>query len=235
MMKFEDLTSYSYVPYSGSPATCVVRSQDNNFFAGVRVENASFPLTISSLQSALFNCISEGENPKAAYVKQEHDRNVDFWKSEYGIWIYNLKDLEEPEFKSILFNVEPQQIKDKLKQLLQNAQAMHSDFPVSALLETDQGFISGVNIECSEWGYGLCAERVAISKALSCGITTFKKMHIHTRDGEFSSPCGACRQVLIEHLKDKKVHLYHANGTTSEHFTSDLLPYSFHSSKLTEK
>lgn len=234
-MTLEDLKTYNYTPYSERTSISVVRSQENKFFPGVRIENSSFPLSISALQSALFNCISEGEKPKAAYVDLEKSHNVEYWKSEYGLWIYNLKELEEPEFNSFLLDIDSNQIQHTLKSLLKQAQVAYSDFPVSALLETEQGFVSGVNVECSEWSYGLCAERVAISKAIANGITEFKSMHIHTRDGEFSSPCGACRQVLIEHLKDRQVHLYHANGTTSEHFTSDLLPYSFHSSKLTQK
>lgn len=231
-MNLTNLKTNSYVPYSKSPSVCVVRSQKNHFYPGVRVENASFPLTINAVQSAIFNCISEGEQPKAAYVDSDQEQNIDYWKSEYGLWIYNLKELDEFEFHSTTLDLNPSGIAGQLRKLLDQAQAIHSDFPVSALLETEQGFISGVNIECSEWNYGLCAERVALSKALSYGIDTFKSIHIHTRDGEFSSPCGACRQVLIEHLKDQKVYLYHANGTKSNHFTSDLLPYSFHSSKL---
>ncbi|MDZ7715609.1 MAG: cytidine deaminase [Balneolaceae bacterium] len=234
-MTLKDLQTYSYVPYSETPGISVVRSQGDGFFPGVRIENASFPLTINSLQSALFNCISEGEKPKAAYINPEQSCNIEFWKSEYGLWIYDLEELDESKFTPILMQIKSDQTPKKLHELLGQAQPIYSDFPVSALLETEQGFISGVNIECSEWSYGLCAERVALSKALAYGIETFKAIHIHTRDGEFSSPCGACRQVLVEHMKDQQVHLYHADGTNSQHFTSDLLPYSFHSSKLKKK
>ena len=63
-------------------------------------------------------------------------------------------------------------------------------------------------------------ERVAICKAIAKGITT--KPCRFTLKGEFSSPCGACRQVLFEHVPLGKTELYHADGTYSEHFNVDL-------------
>jgi homotetrameric cytidine deaminase len=115
---------------------------------------------------------------------------------------------------------------------LDYAKVEESNFPVAALLETEKGFFSGVNIECSSWSMGLCAERIAIAKALSFGCQQLKTLHIHTRDGEFSSPCGACRQVLIEHMPKRQIHLYHADHSKSIHFCNDLLPHSFQSSSL---
>ncbi len=110
-----------------------------------------------------------------------------------------------------------------------------SNFPVSALVETEEGYFSGVNIECSSWNLGLCAERVVITKALTYGAKKLENLHIHSRGGEFSSPCGACRQVIMEHMPDKQIYLHHADGTESVHFAVDLLPHSFRSSTLAKK
>ncbi len=79
---------------------------------------------------------------------------------------------------------------------------------------------------------GLCAERVALSKALASGNIDFSAISVHTLKGEFSSPCGACRQVLKEHLPLSKAKLFHANDTYSEHFINDFLPYNFSSKSL---
>ncbi len=110
----------------------------------------------------------------------------------------------------------------------------HSHFPVAALLETSDGLLSGVNLEFSAWESGLCAERVAVAKALAYGVKSedISAMHLHTRHGEYSSPCGACRQVIIEHLPSIPVIIHHPDGSTSRHFSSDLLPYSFKSDFL---
>lgn len=234
-MDIEKIANRSYVPYSNSPSVCIVRSVDDHYFPGVRIENASFPLTISAIQNALFNCIAADERPKALYVKDPAHHNVEFWKLEYGLWIYSTEELEEFSFTSPLVTLAEDEIQPTLISLLDKARVKNSGFPVAALLETDRGFIPGINIEMSEWSFGLCAERVAIARALAHGITYFKGMYIHTRNGEFSSPCGACRQVMIEHLPQQQIHLHHADHTISNHYIQDLLPYSFHPSNLTKE
>lgn len=231
-MNLEQLKSNSFVPYSGQPAACVVKSVEGNYFPGVRIENISFPLTISATQNALFTCLSEGERPKAIYLENTGTNDLKFWKHEYNVWVHQLKELQGISFKPVHLTARQSTIKNTLHSLLDHAVTRHSNFPVSALLQTGQGFISGVNIECSEWSFGLCAERMAIAKALSYGFSNLEALYIHARDGEYSSPCGACRQVILEHLPRNPVYLYHANGTRSMHFSSDLLPHSFQSSTL---
>lgn len=231
-MNIKELTSRSYIPYSGEPSVSVVKSLEGNYYPGVRIENSSFPLTITAAQNALFCCLSEGEQPKTLFLEDLNAANVHFWKQEFNVWVYPVGDLEDIVFKTIFLDTDEQQAGTLLHSLLEQAVVEHSDFPVSALLKTDKGYVSGVNIECSEWSAGLCAERVAIAKALSYGCTDFHALSIHTRHGEFSSPCGACRQVILEHMPHHPVHLYHADGTQSKHYSSDLLPHSFRSSFL---
>lgn len=234
-MDITTLVNRSYVPYSGKPSVSVVRSVDNHYFPGVRIENASFPLTISAIQNAVFNCLAAGERPKALYVEDPHQHTVEYWKLEYRVWVYSHEELDEFDLASPLITLDKDEIQPALIDLLDNAKVANSDFPVSVLLETPEGFVPGVNIETSEWSFGLCAERVAIARALAHGITDFRGLYIHTRNGEFSSPCGACRQSIVEHLPQKQLHLHHADHTVSSHFIEDLLPYGFHSSNLTEE
>lgn len=233
MMDISPFIKRSYVPYSNAAEACVIQSVEDNYFPGVRIENASFPLTISAIQSALFNCITAGERPKAAYVERPENHLIDYWKKEFKLLIYPFKKLEEFPVTPPLLTLSEDEIRPTLKSFLNKAHIPYSNYPVSALLETEEGFIPGVNIELSEWSYGLCAERVALSRSLSYGINTFKSIHIHTKHGSYTSPCGACRQVLFEHLSAKKVHLYHADQTFSSLYVDDLLPYGFHASELT--
>lgn len=232
MMDIRKLQEKNYVPYSGNSSVAVVKSVAGNYYPGVRIENAAFPLTINAAQSGLFTCLSERDRPKAIYVQETNANDLEFWRNEYNVWVYPIEDLQNETYKEVLFDLQENEIKATLKKLLDQAVTINSDFPVSALLKTAKGYFSGVNIECSEWSLGLCAERVAISKAISYGIRDFESLFIHTRGGEYSSPCGACRQVIFEHLPHNPVHLFHADGSHSMHFSSDLLPHSFRSTSL---
>ncbi len=236
-MKWETLTARSYVPYSGKPGASLVRSRKNVFYPGVRIENIAFPDTIDDVQAALFTCLSEGDVPQQLILPENtgfHSDLLHFWVKEYDLELVTTNEISKIElFTNILSN--DIDVRETLKKLLDMAVVPNSHFPVSSLLKTPDGFISGVNVECSEWRLGLCAERLSIAKALASGYTDLNEISIHTRYGEFSSPCGACRQVIVEHMSHKPVHLFHANGTESIHISSHLLPYSFQSKSLHKK
>lgn len=209
----------------------MVESAEGHFFPGVRVENLAFPLTITAIQNAIYCCLSEGELPKVLYSNAGTNQLTSFWYEEYDLRVgSSFRSISGASFKEVLLT--DIKIKETLQQLFKHAVVGNSQFPVACLLETDRGFIGGVNVENDEWTTGLCAERVAIGKAFSYGITEFKALHISTQKGEYCSPCGACRQVIAEHLPQKQVYLYHPDGTQSVHFSNDLLPYSFQSASL---
>lgn len=235
-MDINALRERNYTPYSKSPSVAVVRSKSGRWFPGIRIENISYPLSISAVQNALFCCLSEGDQPEVLFTDDPDASMNALWKEELDISIKSLeaRKVTDCTFADLKLNSDIP-IKNKLQKLLDNAVVDESDFPVSALLETENGYYSGVNIECSSWNMGLCAERIAIAKALTYGDNKLKSLHVHTREGEFSSPCGACRQVIIEHLPNKQIHLHHADHSESVHFSNDLLPHSFSSSTLSNK
>ena len=232
-MNIHQIFDQSYVPYSNQPEAAVVQSKDNRFFPGKRIENVCYPLSITAVQTALFCCLSEGGIPHKLMATHTEDKLLPFWEKEFDLSIstLNIKKSNNFQFADITIShrTKPEEM---LPDLLDYAHVEQSDFPVAALLKTEEGYISGVNIECSSWSMGLCAERVAIAKALTYNQTKLQNLHIHTRSGKFSSPCGACRQVISEHLLDQHVHLHHPNKSRSVHFSNDLLPFSFHSSSL---
>lgn len=232
-MSWTSLFSCAYTPYSHKENACIVESKSGKFYAGVRIENISFPITIPSTQAACAICLSEGERPSKIYVKARDIDQINFWCAEFNLEIIEtdtppvdkLEELHHPLNGE--FDVLP-----TLKNLLDHAVTPNSDFPVSALLFTESGYFEGVNVEVSDWTKGICAERVAIAKAIAAGITEFDRMEIHTRKGEVSSPCGTCRQVITELLPYHNIKLHHSDGTLSEHLSVDLLPFSFKSSSL---
>jgi len=235
-MNTQVLYQHNYVPYSGKPSIAIAQSKEGTYFPGCRIENISYPLNIDAAQSALFCCLSEGYQPKTLFVSNSDNKLIHFWEEEYDVVLESLGEgsLADFDFEQIMLDSSTN-IAPTLDNLLNSAVVEESNFPVSALLETDLGYISGVNIECSAWNMGLCAERVAISKALTYGAKKLKSMHIHSRKGEFSSPCGACRQVIMEHMPNRQIHLHHADHSESIHFSNDLLPYSFSSIALSNK
>ncbi len=236
-MKINDLLHNSCAPYSNTPGAAVVQSKEGALFGGTRIENISFPLTISAVQNALFCCLSEGCEPKTLFVegREVPESILSYWKTEYELNTGTWNTISGGCLHPVLQQLEKENIFEKLTQLFDHALVEYSNFPVSALIETSDGFIPGINIETGDWSKGLCAERLALAKALAYGHTDFKALHICTRFGEYNSPCGACRQVILEHLPHHPVFLYHSDGAIARHYTSDLLPYSFQSSTLQKK
>jgi cytidine deaminase len=109
-----------------------------------------------------------------------------------------------------------------------SAVAPYSHFPVGAALLTSDGKIyTGCNIESSSYGLTMCAERVAMFKALSEEERQFKAIAIATDVDTFCPPCGACRQVLWDFAKDITVILVSADSSTKEMKMSDFLPHAF--------
>lgn len=118
------------------------------------------------------------------------------------------------------------------KSARQFSQAKYSHFKVGAAMLTAGGsVVKGANVESSSYSLTICAERVALTKALSEGITEFKAIAIAAKDGEFCPPCGACRQLLYDYAPDLEIILTDGNETKS--FTlKSLLPHAFEDTQL---
>lgn len=230
-----DLLQNGYVPYSGEPQIAAVRGRSGRLYAGVRIENISFPLTIPAVQNALFCCLSEGDKPDVLYV-QEENSEIPPWAAEFDTTIRPFDTVADEEVKPVIIPAEEAtQVRTELNRLHGLAHTPNSNFPVAALLETAEGWVAGVNIESREWNRGLCAERIALAKAVTYGLRDIQALHIYAKDGEYSSPCGACRQVIVEHLPHHPIVLYHSDGSVSRHFSDAMLPHSFRSSRLQQK
>ncbi len=119
-----------------------------------------------------------------------------------------------------------------LTKLIPDAYTPNSDFPVSALLETDKGLVGGVNVEFGIWNFGLCAERNAIHTAIAYGARPTGSIAVFAPKSQLCSPCGMCRQTLSEWPLMERVLLYHGDGSSSEHRIKDLLPLHFQASSL---
>lgn len=115
------------------------------------------------------------------------------------------------------------------------ALAPFSKFLVGAALETADGRVfTGCNIENASYGLTICAERVAIFKAISEGekIRTFRRMAVAAETDTLTPPCGACRQLLWEFCGDMELILVNTAGKSETCRLSELLPRAFDASFL---
>jgi cytidine deaminase len=117
---------------------------------------------------------------------------------------------------------------DAARRAREHAVAPFSTFKVGAALETADGtVVTGCNIENATYGLTICAERVAMFKALSDGHRRFTRIAIVADTDAPTPPCGACRQILWEFGGDLQIVLANLHAETGRHALSALLPLPF--------
>ncbi|HWX23720.1 MAG TPA: cytidine deaminase [Vicinamibacteria bacterium] len=108
------------------------------------------------------------------------------------------------------------------------AHAPYSGFKVGAALLTAEGLIvTGCNIENASFGLTMCAERIAIFKAVSEGLHDFVALAVVTNATRLTPPCGPCRQIAWEFCGDIVVHIENLKGRSLDRRVSELLPLPF--------
>jgi cytidine deaminase len=113
------------------------------------------------------------------------------------------------------------------------ARAPYSRFRVGAALKTRTGeIVTGCNIENASYGLTLCAERIAVFKAVSEGLDDFDVISVVADSKRLTPPCGPCRQILWEYCGDVLVHLSDLQGRSRTIRLSKLLPLPFDQSSL---
>ena len=115
------------------------------------------------------------------------------------------------------------------KDVKSKAYCPYSNFHVGAALLTNVGEVyTGVNVENSSYGLTICAERTAVFKAVADGAKNFKAIAIASDAEDFITPCGACRQVLME-ICGKDLEVILSNGSNEIRILKldELLPLSF--------
>lgn len=108
------------------------------------------------------------------------------------------------------------------------AYAPYSQFAVGAALLASSGVVySGCNVENRSYGLTICAERVALFKAVAAGERRFTAVAVVTEGPEVVTPCGACRQVLAEFGLETVVVASNLDGQQAVFKLSELLPLPF--------
>jgi cytidine deaminase len=113
--------------------------------------------------------------------------------------------------------------------VLSNSYSPYSNFKVAAAILTENGIVyTGVNVENASYGATICAERTAAVKAVSEGERKFIKIAIISSSGEFTYPCGICRQFLADFMDDaSEVILSNDKGEEKVFKFGELIPGVF--------
>jgi cytidine deaminase len=110
----------------------------------------------------------------------------------------------------------------------EHAFAPFSKFKVGAAVEDGDGRIhTGCNVENATYGLTVCAERVAIFKAISEGVRTFRRVAVAADTDTLTPPCGACRQILWEFCGDVEIILANPRGKVESYKLAELFPKPF--------
>jgi homotetrameric cytidine deaminase len=108
------------------------------------------------------------------------------------------------------------------------ARAEYSGFRVGAALETADGRVfTGINVESSSYGLTMCAERVALFKALSEGADRFTRLVVATEADPPAAPCGACRQLLWDYARGIEIIIVGSKGEPVRTTIEELFPRPF--------
>jgi cytidine deaminase len=121
------------------------------------------------------------------------------------------------------------------RQAATGAHAPYSQFHVGAAVLTARGAMyTGCNVENASYGLTICAERLAIWKAVSEGHKEIAAIVVYTPTTTVTPPCGACRQVAAEFAGDAATVICASNGELRRHTVGELLPGAFRPSNLAE-
>lgn len=117
-----------------------------------------------------------------------------------------------------------------------NAFAPFSKFQVGAAIEDIDGRIhTGCNVENATYGLTVCAERVAVFKAISEGARKFRRVVVAADTDDLTPPCGACRQILWEFCGDVEIVLVNPRGKNESYRLAELFPKPFDASFLKDE
>jgi len=121
-----------------------------------------------------------------------------------------------------------EELVEAAKRVRENAFAPYSNFKVgSAVISEDGKIFSGCNVESASFGLTVCAERVAIWKAVSEGESELAGIAVVADTEELTPPCGVCRQIIWEFCGDVPVILANLKGDVEKILISELLPRAF--------
>jgi homotetrameric cytidine deaminase len=243
----------AYTPFSEAPTAAVLLLDDGRWVPGVRVESASYSLTLPALVNAYTTAVAAGVGHRAAafvlsrpfrreealYVEELVEGPYeaaadDAWLR--GSWA---GDGALPAVGDRLGAALHEDVGDApagvelARQVATQAYVPASNYAVGAILECEDGrLVPGVNVEHPDWARILCAERNALGTVQSYGFSAPKHLFLTCNQDPDGTPCGACRQLLAELAPDTTLWMDRHSEAPERSTVSALLPGSFRGQAL---
>ena len=243
----------AHVPFSEALTAAVLLLDDGRWTPGVRVESASYSLTIPALLNAYTTAVAAGvadqvaafvlsrpfHREEALYVEELPQGPYqaaadDAWLR--GGWAGDgaLPAVGDPLSPVLKESIDEAANGIELaRDVTRRAYVPASDYPVGAVLECSDGrLVPGVNVEHPDWARTLCAERAALGTVQSYALPAPQHLFLTCKDDPDSTPCGACRQLLAELAPDITLWMDRRRDTTERTTVPALLPGSFQGEAL---
>lgn len=243
-----NLQKRAVTPFSQTPSSAIVLLRDGTWVPGVRIESASYSLVLPALVNAFTTAVALGRlEDVEAFVLSRPFRDEEslyvrqlpappFVQQADDVWARRpsttddgipLADAPLSPFLSQA-DPSPEEGITCARRIAGRAHVPDSGFRVGAVLESTEGrLIPGVNVEHPDWSRTLCAERNALGTFFSYGVPSANRLFLSCPDDPQGTPCGACRQLLVERLPDTKLWMDRHEATHESASPSSLLPGSF--------
>jgi homotetrameric cytidine deaminase len=240
--------SQAHVPYSGRPQAATVLLSDGAWVPGVRVESATFSLMLPPLLNAVTTAVAVGRTDvvaavlshsldvaDAAYLRAlPHATLSRIAEDAFAVdtSLPALGDRLDPGLDVPL----PETPSDGIalaREVARRAFVPESQFPVGCVLQTaEDDLVPGVNVEHPDWARILCAERSALGTMCSYALNPGAAMYLTCLHDDAGTPCGACRQWLVERAPATTLWMDRAAIPPERATPDDLLPGAFSGAAL---
>ncbi len=232
------------MPYSSRCESAVILLSDGSCVPGVRVESASFSLTIPAIMNAVAAAVSLGRSDVVALVQSRAflpEEHAYLLGSPFDGLVRTAPDAyAAPEFElpaptgildpsvAVGATSRAEEGIRKARTAATKAYVPESGFPVGCVIETSTGaFVPGVNVENRDWTRVLCAERTALGSVMSYDLGSVKAVYLSCLKDPAGTPCGACRQLLSELAPQSTLWMDRGEGAPESSDPMRLLPGSF--------
>jgi homotetrameric cytidine deaminase len=252
-----DVARRAAAPYSRRPSGAALLLSDGLVVRGARVESASYSLVIPAVQNAVTTAVALGRTDflavavsedslsdlDAIYIAAFLPDGIQGMASRYSPAAASLVTLSGdiqpqlalPEFVSRTGDADPDHGIRLARVTAERAHVPFSRFPVGCIAVYEDGFfVPGVNVEHPDWSLVLCAERNLLGTLVSYGLPRPAAIYLSCLLDPSASPCGACRQILVEQTPFVPVWLDRGSGPAELATPEALLPGSFTGRALLE-
>ena len=237
-----ETAAHARAPYSGRPVGAALLLSDGRWVPGVRVESASYPLTIPALLGGWVTAVTLGRRDVRAVALSQP-----FLAGEAAWLVDALDDVTSAEsLDAIAFGADPlPEVGERLepseavpasdeagieraRAVAERAHVPASGFRVGCVLVTRFGqAFPGCNVEHTDWTRGLCAERTALAVASAYGAGPVDRLYLSCPTDPRGTPCGACRQLLAEYAAGVPIVMDRGDAAPELTTAESLLPNFF--------